>query len=220
MAALSCSESCSESHPQALPPVSPVRDLISSNPGKIKKALGNLSPEAILKDLESVKRPPWAEAFDDWVDVAMPSAIFTGQHSRVNILMKTGIVLPTNNKLIFSASLLYPKPDPFVPMSLPVTFLDPQTLSIKYGERDKAIEDVQTFYNELLSRKAQYKCAFIMCVSDYTLLHCFTNCSKRAMAHISCRLLLTHDSPVHSWSVIQDRAYHQAPGVTALNLPI
>lgn len=71
-----------------------------------------------------------------------------------------------------------------------------------------AIEAVQTVYDELLSQKALYECAFIMCVSDYTLLHCFSNCSKRAMAHISCGTPPTHDGPVRSWSAINGSAYH------------
>lgn len=54
----------------------PTKNLNSSDPGKVKKALEDLSPEAILGDLESPERPPWAEAFEDWVDVAMPSTIF------------------------------------------------------------------------------------------------------------------------------------------------
>lgn len=66
------------------------KDLISTDPVIVKKAIEKLSPEAILKDLESPEPPPWVEAFEDWVDVAMPSAIFKrwsahqGDHSDDN----------------------------------------------------------------------------------------------------------------------------------------
>lgn len=81
-------------------------------------------------------------------------------------------------------------------MPLLVDFFQPDALASQPVSRAQTIQDTQVYYDQVMSRRAQYECAFIKYVSGYTPLYCFANCLKVPLAHIFSGPPPAHDGDV------------------------
>ena len=94
-------------------------------------------------------------------------------------------------------------------MPLLVDFFQPDALASQPVSRAQTIQDTQVYYDQVMSRRAQYECAFIKYVSEYTPLYCFANCLKVLLAHIFSGPPPAHDGDVCPWWGVWNGAYHR-----------